>query len=756
MFLYALRTIKRISGTVHMTVIALACLSVLLTGNGAAAEDDATIWPVRARHAVTSSFGEPRPGRFHMGLDFKSDGVSGRKVYAVDDGFISRVRTTPFGYGKVLYQKLDDGRTIVYAHMQGFTPEIEARLFKLRIDRKTYDVDWYPQPGEIRFSLGDVIGQAGNSGTVGPHLHLEVRDSDNLPMNPLFAGFDIPDTTPPEIMAVALIPLDHTSSVDGAPVARWLDLTAPSAEPPVCSGRIGVAVSVFDRTDTARNQLGVFRLSLAVDGDPVFAKTYDSISYNLYSQGAFDYLPGAAFGGDGTLSVLFREVGNRLDFYEGDGIVSCTLPGDAGTREVAVVASDFPGNETVAAFDIVTGQRPQIMHCALTEDTTLRVTGRGSGGVMLTRLDIKRSGDDGWRLVRSVSLADTILSRAEPLPDDDEVSHLRITVTDANGLRSMPVHLRSNASDSDTMPVELTVIPTLMHDRIAVRITSSETPSALPVVQVEVDGVLDEALRYPVAMDSLSWVAAVPLPPTGAHTMRIKATTTDGRFEPVWDFAELRIASCDTADSTVVTSRGGSLRVTVPASSLIRPAPVAVDSAGVRATERLVLLSDGYRVIHGDVPGGGPFRAEIELDREPPSTAGIYGSDDGRKWSWLSGERAGMIMTGAFDGTTILAVLDDRHPPYVKPDSPKPNSSTTNRRPLLRARLEDRGSGIEGSSSIEFSIDGIPVYGEYEPNSQRVSYRPHNPLSPGSHTVRITARDLAGHTTEKSWTFTVR
>ena len=146
-------------------------------------------WPVDAPHQISSSFGEPRPGRFHMGLDFKSAGVTGKEVYALGDGHISRVRTNPYGYGKALHIKLDSGYTVVYGHLSGFTPEIEEALFHMRIEKRSYDIDWWPGDGEFPVKKGDLVAWSGDTGSGGPHLHLEIRDGNNAPLNPLAFGF---------------------------------------------------------------------------------------------------------------------------------------------------------------------------------------------------------------------------------------------------------------------------------------------------------------------------------------------------------------------------------------------------------------------------------------------------------------------------------------------------------------------------------------------------------------------------------------
>ena len=39
----------------------------------------------------SANFGEMRPNHFHSGIDFKTDGVEGKSVVAVADGYVSRV-----------------------------------------------------------------------------------------------------------------------------------------------------------------------------------------------------------------------------------------------------------------------------------------------------------------------------------------------------------------------------------------------------------------------------------------------------------------------------------------------------------------------------------------------------------------------------------------------------------------------------------------------------------------------------------------
>ena len=51
----------------------------------------------------SSNFGKLRSTRFHSGVDFRTGGVEGKRVLAVEDGQIYRIGVKPYGYGNVVY-----------------------------------------------------------------------------------------------------------------------------------------------------------------------------------------------------------------------------------------------------------------------------------------------------------------------------------------------------------------------------------------------------------------------------------------------------------------------------------------------------------------------------------------------------------------------------------------------------------------------------------------------------------------------------
>ena len=124
----------------------------------------------------SANFGEMRPNHFHAGTDFKTDGVEGKPVVAVADGYVSRVSQSPTGYGLALYVTHPNGTTSVYGHLSRFRKDIADFVFSERHRLKQSRVDLYCQADQFPVKRGEEIARSGNTGSSqGPHLHFEVR-----------------------------------------------------------------------------------------------------------------------------------------------------------------------------------------------------------------------------------------------------------------------------------------------------------------------------------------------------------------------------------------------------------------------------------------------------------------------------------------------------------------------------------------------------------------------------------------------------
>ena len=237
-----------ISGTLGLLIICSASLRTI-------ADDPIFIWPADVVPGVTSSFGEWRSGHIHAGVDVKTWGRIGVPMLAVDDGYVQRVRTSPWGYGKALYLILSDGRMAVYAHLDRFAEQLEDLVWEHQNTGGRYSVDVWLQEDEYPIKAGDIIAYSGDTGSGAPHLHFELRDKNNVPVNPLLHGLRIDDYTAPIPQFLLFRPTGSESRVEGDVRVRRFGIIPKRGggyrlrNRPEIEGSFGIAIAAYDQMD---------------------------------------------------------------------------------------------------------------------------------------------------------------------------------------------------------------------------------------------------------------------------------------------------------------------------------------------------------------------------------------------------------------------------------------------------------------------------------------------------------------------------
>ena len=161
-------------------------LTIFILFNSIINSQNSGDYPLDIPIILSGTFGELRPNHFHAGIDIKTKGSEGFNVYSIGDGYVSRIQVTHGGYGKALYVKHDNGQTSVYAHLQKYSPRIEKIVKEIQYSKESYTFRVYPKKNKIRISKKELIGYSGNTGrSYGPHLHYELRDDMDRPINPI-------------------------------------------------------------------------------------------------------------------------------------------------------------------------------------------------------------------------------------------------------------------------------------------------------------------------------------------------------------------------------------------------------------------------------------------------------------------------------------------------------------------------------------------------------------------------------------------
>ena len=228
--------------------------------------------PLDIQLVLSGTFAELRSNHFHSGLDIKTNGKQGLKVYAAAQGYVSRIKISRYGYGKALYITHPNGYTTVYAHLQKFSPEIEAYIKKQQYQRERFEIELFPKLNALKIESDALVAFSGNTGgSSGPHLHFEIRDKQEHPMNPMLFGLDIKDTTAPELYELYAYPISENSHIDGVQKKKKIRLRKQLdgsfvAEAIKSYGEIGFGIVANDRQDYAPNKNGVSKIETYFNG----------------------------------------------------------------------------------------------------------------------------------------------------------------------------------------------------------------------------------------------------------------------------------------------------------------------------------------------------------------------------------------------------------------------------------------------------------------------------------------------------------
>lgn len=278
--------------------------------------------PLNIPIILAGTFGELRSNHFHSGIDIKTQQREGLPILAIGDGTVTRIKVSLWGYGKVLYVAHPNGYTSVYGHLQKFSPKIEEYIKKIQYQKKSYEVEVFPDYGEVKVGKDEIIAYSGNTGgSSGPHLHFEIRSSiSEKPTNPLLYGLDVADATNPTLEKLFVYPLSKNAQVNQSSEKIQLDFSKQPdgtflANKVNAIGKIGVGFIGFDRQDMAANKNGLYAVSLSVNG-----KVYASYDFESFSFGEtryintlvdFDYL--GRYGQ--RIQKCFKSPGNYLSIY---------------------------------------------------------------------------------------------------------------------------------------------------------------------------------------------------------------------------------------------------------------------------------------------------------------------------------------------------------------------------------------------------------------------------------------------------------
>lgn len=309
--------------------------------------------------SLAGNYGEPRRLHFHTGLDMRTNQMEGLNIYSVADGYVSRINISGGGYGKAIYITHTNGYTSVYAHLQKLTGKVAERLEQEQYARESFAVDFTLKPDELPVKKGELVALSGNTGgSAGPHLHFEIRDSLERPINPMHFGYNLTDNIKPIMSYIKFYPQDDKKLYSDGYRVRTV---GASGNFQVAGGivrlnadAVSLSVNSWDGINGTGNSMGVYGMRVFVDSVKAFEFNMDRMAFSdkRYVLSHVDY---PIFMNEGRKSFhkCFVEPANQCPLYKdvvNNGIISLS---DGKQRDVLIEVYDFAGNVSRCRFKLV-------------------------------------------------------------------------------------------------------------------------------------------------------------------------------------------------------------------------------------------------------------------------------------------------------------------------------------------------------------------------------------------------------------------
>jgi len=694
-------------------------------------------WPLKIKPRLSSHFGDYRVGHWHAGLDITTRGKVGYKVYAAGDGYISRIRAGYWGYGKALYLKLDNGQFAVYGHLTRFSHDMEDYLRKQQKKSHKYYQDLFFKPGQYPVKKGDYIALSGQSGAGAPHLHFEIRDSDNYPTNPLIGFFKLPDSHPPiaDILAV------KRYNTVGLANYHDLEFVNMRGQPPnylvadtlALYGEMVLAISAFDKNNSFNYV--IYRVSMLLDGKEIFALKNDRLNYQSGHQ--IDYVR------DNSLKTLVEKLrGVKADNDKNVFYRLYILPDDK---------QSFYGHYSSPAGIIFTDSLSLGVH-----DLQINLYDE-NGNRSRVRLYLRKAVFDKPSLKKMERIDNTLILHFDDMPDGayPQIQRRKSTHLPYENLKSeFNVHEKTVTVKpiSSNYDYRLRAIDNKSGFSPWVEFKPSPNKESVTPYADYLDVVLNNdenvtindrmlASFYTLPLDDNYLKTRVPVPvDNGYFSMTLAGNPGDFGYY-VFD-SEGRAYSPDS--SVALTLSAGQLYDKVIL-SITRPRQ---DETGDYIFEILpedLLFKDDVEIRIF------PEKLGIQTDR----SSLYYHSARKNRWYYIADESSG-VLAGKTGGGGKFGILKDSQRPVIRRIKPKNNSRIKDRTPLLSCSITDNLSGFKYEHQLEMTIDGYWVPAYYDIDNKTFTYQVRNRLKRGRHTLKITAVDRQGNKTGAISVFTVR
>ena len=705
------------------------------------------IWPTEIGKPITSTFGEFRRTHFHGGIDIGTGNQTGFRVYAARDGYVSRIRVSANGYGKMLHVRHTDGYYTTYAHLEKFNVEIDARVKREQLKLERYPVDIECLPSEFPVAKGDIIAYSGETGTGTPHLHFEIRDENFEPINPFLCPALITnDNIPPAVKKIAIRPLGDQSLVNASFRPQTFNLKMirngvyKLTSPIHMTGEVGFAIDVRDQSNGSSFRHSVYRNRLFIDDRLLYAVQLDRAPAAMAHEIALYYDWDLLNSGRGRFEKLYVDSPNDLPFYTPKGNTSgivTTADFTDGPHEFKIVSSDFNGQTATVTGTVILNHSP--MFDIEPDDTNLRLKFADLGNVQKIKMYTKRNGSENW-ILKTITPDPSSADEGVFIPIlKSKYDVVKFVAENSWGTQSNPqiVFLNKPNIPGGSVHLQHDIRP----DYVLTTVTSNRMFTTTPSVIIY-EGTSRRTLPL-VASNEKSY---------------------SGTFRPLESYQGLRrlVVEAEIDGNAATAHNEFEMYPITPSTSGDLPFDdgnlvVSFDSASVFKTVFMQIEKDPFEggMSYTLLPENTVLNKGLSVGVRPRSSTEKQGLFFRSRSGWdliaTTQDADGMFRSRITRELGELAVLRDETPPSINRVRV---SRTSGDRPTISFGISDNLAGVE-YNELKLYIDGGFVIPEIDGEHRRASYQVTNPLNRGPHQLTIHVCDKMGNSREVVQRFTI-
>ena len=726
-------------------------------------------WPTSLGKHLSSNFGEFRTTGYHQGLDIKTKGSIGHPVFAVSDGYISRIVSNFSGFGRALYLTLDDGQTAVYGHLSKFIPRLEDRLIDQQEKNQSYITNIFLSPGEFKFEKGDIIAYSGNTGfSFGPHLHFEIRNKKGQTLNPLTSGLNQPDRLAPIVDEISFAPLDDESWINGNQLQQnfpvFRDKKGEYHFPDTINiyGKLGISIKTYDKRQGANNIYQPHKIEMYIDGEIYHSLKFDRLDYNWQST--------ANFINDYRNSRL--NFGNFIKLYRNDSdpkvpihnqVTTGILDLSQGYHDIKIIVMDTKDNKRILngtvfvmkPFDITIehlGETEKLISF-LIQPKSITIPIKSINGFSFTpygyadeELDILSS--QRVEAGRVITVSKKQASKKA----------LQFITQNNLGTRSKPIHWIDKRFTGDHLTASLNM--DISHTEAGV------------YIQFQPEKVLDEELslrlkgkyKYttiPLNQIQPSVYLSQPISPMQFQNIDQIESIINGSIERQIQF-DFPYTVAEPGSSITIISNDTYCSMRSKKTSIVSPTVMWIEAVNKHAPiDNGKLISRVYQLQPFERPLSKSMNIAIRYPKKFDENAKLhlYYYDQKEGWTFIPSfkNKDRRVISGEVEHLDAIAIIEDKISPEIISIHPGNNGKYPSLElDQFRIRIDDKLSGFKADeSSFDLTLDNQKLIYAYQPKLKVLTYNLKRPLSIGSHSIELNIRDRAGNEKTKSIKFDV-